>query len=282
MVRLDVSAPMGRTPLTGPRKARTRAAAVRAIVQRTVLPVVSALVVLALAWWPLSLVFEPFLPSPWKVAQAIGTVTTDGKLYENFRLTLTRIFITSTCAFLIGSVLALAMARNRIVEFALLPWILVGLSIPSAAAGLAAILFLGIEEYASLLALLVVVTPYVVNVVFQGARSVDPKLLEAAQVYRLSKYQRIRQVMIPHMAPSLLAGARLAFAFSWKSVVIIEALTRPHGIGAELSYFFRTLRPDNVLAYTLCFSVVMLAMEVLFFRTIDRRAFRWRRSAAAL
>jgi NitT/TauT family transport system permease protein len=254
----------------------------RAVLHTGMAPVAAALAVFVIAWWPLAFAFDPFLPSPLEVAQAIATVTTDGELYKNFRQTLTRIAVTSVTAFLVGSVLAILMARNRIVDFVALPWVLVGLSTPSAAAGLAAILFLGISEVASLLALLFVVTPYVINVVFQGARSIDPKLLEVAQVYRLSTYQRLRQIMIPYMAPSLLAGARLAFALSWKSIVIIEALTRPHGIGAELTYFFRTLRPENVLAYTLCFSVVMLAVEILVFRTMDRRAFRWRKSTAAL
>lgn len=239
-------------------------------------PTMAALIAMILVWWPLSTALDPFLPSPARTFEALVTVTTDGELYKHLAATLQRIAIAAVCAFFIGSTISLFMAKNRFVEFVVLPWVLIGLAIPSAAAALGSILFLGIEEYAGLIAAWVIVTPYVMNVVYEGARSIDPKLIEVSKVYQFSRSQKLRHITLPQMAPALLAGARLAFAFSWKSVVIVEALTRPTGIGSQLSYFFRLLRADNVIAYTLVFSVIMLALELLFFRTIDRRVFRWR------
>lgn len=81
---------------------------------------------------------------------------------------------------------------------------------------------------------------------------------------------------MPQVAPSLMSGVRFGFAMSWKIVVIIEALSAPDGIGAQIELFFRLLRPAYVLAWTFCFTIIMVLVEVLVFQTAERKLFRWR------
>jgi NitT/TauT family transport system permease protein len=97
-----------------------------------------------------------------------------------------------------------------------------------------------------------------------------------SDVYHLSRWARLREVILPQVAPSLMSAVRFGFAMSWKIVVIIEALSAPSGVGAQLELFFRLLRPADVLAWTFSFTIIMVLLELLVFQTVERRLFRWR------
>lgn len=249
---------------------------------RGIIPVLAALLALLTIWWPLTVPLQPFLPTPGEVVSALSNALGEGDFYLHVGKSLRRIVISTAATFLIGGGLAIWMGRNRIAEMILLPWVLIGLAVPGAAVALASVLFLGVAEYASLIAVFIGVVPYVMNVVHQGARGVDVELLQVADVYGFSRSQRMREIIIPAIAPSLMSGARMAFAFSWKVVVVVEALTRPDGIGSQINHFFRLLRADSVVAYTLAFSIVMLTIELTVFRTISRKIFPWREQRTSL
>ena len=53
----------------------------------------------------------------------------------------------------------------------------------------------------------------------------------------------------------------------------------PNGIGGQLEFFFRLLRPGSVVAWTLCFTVVMTLVGIFLFRPAEKRVFAWRKEA---
>jgi NitT/TauT family transport system permease protein len=122
----------------------------------------------------------------------------------------------------------------------------------------------------------VAVTPFVVNIVHQGVRAADPGLEEMAKVYRWSRQTWIRNILLPQIAGPIFAAVRFAFAFSWKIVLIVEALTTSEGIGGQLGFFFKLLRPDKVVAWTLVFTVIMTLVDQYVFRKTENRIFAWR------
>jgi NitT/TauT family transport system permease protein len=241
------------------------------------LAILASLATAIVLWYPLSLQLEPFLPSPHEVAEAFVDSMQDAELYTAMAATLRRVVIGWVGAVVIGTALGVWMGRNTVVDALALPWVMIGLAIPAPVIIIFAILFFGLEESSTLLALIASVTPFVVNIVYQGVKAIDPALNEMSHVYKLSRTARLREVILPQVAPSLMSGVRFGFAMSWKIVVIVEALSTSNGIGAQLELFFRLLRPQYVLAWTLSFTIVMILLEVVVFRTVERRLFRWRR-----
>ncbi len=79
------------------------------------------------------------------------------------------------------------------------------------------------------------------------------------------------------VAPALLAATRTCFAFAWKLVVLVEALTQPRGIGAQIYLSFRLLRPDHMISLALIFILVLRAVEALVFTPLERRVLAWMR-----
>jgi NitT/TauT family transport system permease protein len=107
-------------------------------------------------------------------------------------------------------------------------------------------------------------------------RAVDPGLEEMAKVYRWSRRQWLRELLFPQIAAAIFAAVRFAFAFSWKIVLIVEALTTSEGVGGQLSFFFKLLRPDKVLAWVFTFTIILTLVDLLVFRRVERRIFAWR------
>jgi NitT/TauT family transport system permease protein len=247
---------------------------------RNLLPPLAALVILIVVWWPLTIPLRGFLPTPLAVFEAFVEAWSTPEFYGHLANTCRRVGIGAIAAFLVGSAIGILMGRSKTFEGFVLPWVMVALALPGPVVILFTILLLGLQETTLLIALWICVTPFVVNIVYEAVKALDPGLTDMSVVYRWSNTQRYRELIFPQMAPALFSAGRFGFALSWKLVVIIEALSLPNGIGGQLKLFFRLLRPDRVVAWTLCFTVVMILVDVLFFRNAERRVFAWRKEAA--
>ncbi len=241
-----------------------------------ILPYAASLGAVLLIWWPLTFVFEPFLPTPWEVATAFVDAFTSGDIYEHLFISLRRVAIAWILSTIAGVGIGLWMGRSYLVESFLSPWVMVGLALPGPVIILFSILLLGVQESSRLVALTIAVTPFVVNIVHQGVRAADPGLEEMTRVYRWNRNNRIRDLLLPQIAGPIFSAVRFSFAFSWKIVLIVEALTTSEGIGGQLGFFFKLLRPDKVVAWTLVFTIIMMLVDQYVFRRAEERIFVWR------
>lgn len=248
-------------------------------VGRRLLAVAAAIVAAVAIWWPISIPLQGFMPSPADFARAFADAITGGELYVHMAATMRRVLIGWAVSVVLGTALGVVMGRSHAFDSLALPWVMVGLATPAPVIIIFCILILGIEETSTLIALVIAVTPFVINIVYQGVRSTDPGLINMANVYRVPRRTRLREIILPQIAPSLMAGTRFGFAMSWKIVVIIEAMSSSTGIGAQIELFFRLLQPASVLAWVFCFTIVMVVAELLVFRPVETRLFRWRRAA---
>lgn len=241
-----------------------------------VLPYLASVAAALAIWWPLTFVFEPFLPTPWRVATSFVDAFVSGDIFGHLAISLRRVVFAWVLSTLLGVAIGIWMGRSRLTEAFLSPWVMVGLALPGPVIILFAVLLIGVQESSRLVALTVAVTPFVVNIVHQGVRAADPGLEEMAKVYRWSRQTWIRNILLPQIAGPIFAAVRFAFAFSWKIVLIVEALTTSEGIGGQLGFFFKLLRPDKVVAWTLVFTVIMTLVDQYVFRKSEERIFAWR------
>lgn len=227
-------------------------------------------------WWVAARFLFRFLPDPLTTLQAFAEQVATETFFENLGVTARRVLLGTVGAFFVGSAIGLAMGRIWAVEAALHPWVFVGLALPGPLVILFAILAMGLGELTSLVALWAVVTPFVVTLVYGGAKALHPELLEMSFAFRFSRWERLRHVLVPALLPSLMSGLRVGFAMSWKIVVLIEALSSTVGIGERIHFFFTFNQPAAVLAWTFSFTIIMVVVELLVFQTLDRRLFAWR------
>lgn len=242
-------------------------------------PELTAVAAGLVVWWLCAGTLLPHLPGPSAVVDEFISAVSSPVFYESMLITLRRIVIAWTTGFFIALAIGVLMARNRYVEAVFHPVVFIGLALPGPVTILFSTLWLGLGELATLVALTLAVTPFMVTFVYDGSKALDPKLFQMAAVYRFSGVARFRHVILPQLAGALLSAARFGFAMGWKLVVLVEALSAGDGIGERIEYYFSFNRPAAVIAWTFGFTIVMVLVELLVFRTVSRHVFRWRPKA---
>lgn len=239
---------------------------------------VASFVALLALWQVGSWMMGPrLLPPPATVAAVLGRDLADGSLIHHTGITLARVAVSFILAMLIGTAIGLAMGRWQRVDRFFDGWLVLFLNVPALVTIVLCYVWFGLVEAAAIAAVAINKIPTVVVTVREGARALDRDLLEMAEVFRLGRMKTLRHVMLPALAPFLIAAARSGLALIWKIVLVVELLGRSNGVGFQINVFFQFFDVASILAYTVAFVVVIQMIEWLVLRPIELRSNRWRR-----
>ena len=168
------------------------------------------------------------------------------------------------------------MGRSPSANLLIEPWIILLLNAPALIMIVLAYIWIGLNEVAAILAVALNKIPNVVVTVREGARAMDPALIEMARVYRFSRRRMLVDVMLPQLLPYIAASARSGLALIWKIVLVVELLGRSNGVGFQISLYFQIFDVTAILGYTVVFVVIMLFIEFVLVEPLEKRAYRWR------
>lgn len=101
-----------------------------------------------------------------------------------------------------------------------------------------------------------------------GVALVHPRMYETANTFRLRRPARLRKIIVPAAAPSILVGARLSMGIAFVVTIVAEMVGNPAGLGYGLMVYQMALRPDALWAYVL----VITALGVLLNAAVERLA----------
>ena len=166
-----------------------------------------------------------------------------------------------------------------------------GLDVPRVGRGLAGLVVadvegraVGVVDHDPALALWSVVlvdiwhwVPFVFLILFAAVEGLPRDVLEAGRVDGADRWQLLRHVTLPQLAPFFAAAARSGLALVWKIVLVVELLGRPNGVGYQLNIAFSLFDVATILAYALAFIVVVQLIEMVLLQPLEARANRWRR-----
>jgi ABC-type nitrate/sulfonate/bicarbonate transport system permease component len=228
--------------------------------------------------WQLATLFasSSLLPAPLTVFRRIVDEVVSLALPNHLAVTLGRVAVSFVLAMLIGAVLGMAMGRSRFADRFFDGWLVLGLNIPALVTIILCYVWLGLNDWAAIIAVAINKIPTVIVTVREGARAVDRELLRVAHAYRLSRWRTFTRVYLPQLTPYLLAASRAGLSLIWKIVLVVELLGRSNGVGFQLNVFFQFFDITGILAYTLAFAAVVLLVEGCLLRPLERRLTRWR------
>jgi len=236
-----------------------------------------SIMLLLLTWIVAShLIGERLLPDPKAVALALLDEARSGALTFNLSVTLLRVLASFAIAMVLGTVIGLLMGRYPIFDWLADPWLIVLLNLPALVIIVLAYIWAGLTDTAAIAAVALNKLPIAIVTVREGARALDPTLDEMATVFRMSGRARLLYVILPQLAPYLVATARAGLSLVWKIVLIVELLGRPNGVGFQIGAAFQLFDVTRILAYALAFTVVMLAIEAFLVQPLERNVSRWR------
>ncbi|GAB3677032.1 ABC transporter permease [Salinisphaera aquimarina] len=237
----------------------------------------ASLLALALIWQVVAWIAQSdVLPTPWAVLLSLITHTLSGDLPYHLSITLARVAVAFLLAMAIGTAIGIVMGRYRQLDLVLDGALVLGLNIPALVTIILCYLWFGLNDVAAVAAVALNKIPTVIVMVREGARAVDPRLLQVAQAYRVPRIVTLRRVFLPQLYPYLMAAARSGLALIWKIVLVVELLGRSNGVGFQLHVFYQFFDITSILAYTLAFAGVVLLIEAVLMRPLENRLTRWR------
>ena len=233
---------------------------------------------LAVALWAViaATLETPLLPTPSAVLDSLWQSLHSGELQQHLGVTLRRVIISFVLAMLLGALLGVWMGRSALANALFDPLLVLFLNLPALVTIILLYVWFGLVEAAAVLAVVINKEPNVAVTLREGARSLDPRLEQMAQVYAFSRWQRLADVWLPQLFPYLMAATRGGLALIWKIVLVVELLGRSDGIGFQLHMAFQVFDVASILAYSLAFIAVVQLIELALLQPLERRASRWR------
>lgn len=216
------------------------------------------------------------LPSPPQVMSATITEFKSGELFFHTGMTLGRVLAAFIVAMFVGSAIGILLGRNRTANHFFDPWVILFLNIPALVVIVLSYIWFGLNEVAAVGAVAINKIPNVIVTVREGAKSLEPHYAEMARVFKFSRWKTLRHVVIPQLQPYIAAATRSGVALIWKIVLVVELLGRSNGVGFQIHLYFQLFDVATILAYTLVFVLVMLAVEYLLLQPMENYSRRWR------
>jgi NitT/TauT family transport system permease protein len=235
------------------------------------------LLLLILGWQlASSIAASNLLPAPLSVLSVMSAEARSGALLFNLAATLARVASAFALAMVLGVALGVAMGRNKTIDRFCDPLLIVLLNLPALVLIVLAYIWLGLTEWAAVVAVTLNKLPNTAVTLREGARALDKSLEEMALVFGVPPGKRIRYVLLPQLAPYIAAAMRSGLSLVWKIVLVSELLGRSNGIGFEIGIAFQLFDVTRLLAYALPFAGLMLAIEAVVVQPFERHVSRWR------
>jgi len=242
------------------------AIALRRTVTEALAGVVPVLCILV-PWYILSaghFVPPALLPSPVDVFVRFVRLLGDPAFLHNVGVTLFRLFAGFGIAVVLGVAIGILAVGNRVVGAVVKPLVRVLAPLPKIALYPALVLTLGFD-HSSKVALVVADALFpILLATYQGAASVDPKLVWSARAAGTSPTRCLFTVVLMAALPSILTGARIGLVISCIVVFLAEMIMSTDGLGQMLVKAGRTFQTVDMFVPIIAISVLGLALNGLF------------------
>ena len=241
------------------------------------LPTAVVFLVVLVAWEAVARRYGPYvLPAPESILTGLAAIVRDGEIWRHTGASLYRIAVGFGGAALMAVLMGLAaflwppakIAVRDVVTIlnstSVFVWIVVSL------------IWFGLTNMAPIFTTFMITLPVVAANVVEGLESVDRRLLEMGQVYRLSGWEQFRAIVIPSTIPHLVAGLKVGFGLALKVSVVAEIFGVTSGIGYIMNYSREILATQMVFVWAVVMIGIMLVTDRLLFESLTRRLERWR------
>jgi glycine betaine/proline transport system permease protein len=151
-------------------------------------------------------------------------------MWDDTMKTIAMIFVCTVVAIAVGLPIGIGMSRSDRVQRVVSPVLDVMQTMPSFVYLIPVVMLLGIGRVPGLIAVVIYAIPPVIRFTNLGIRLVDKDLLEAADAFGSSAWQKLRQVQIPLALPTIMGGINQTIMLSL-SMVVIASMIGVQGLG---------------------------------------------------
>ncbi len=196
-------------------------------------------------------------------------------MWEDTMSTVSMITVCTLICIVVGMPIGVMMARSNRAQTFITPVLDVMQTIPSFVYLIPVVMLLGIGKVPGMLAVVIYALPPIVRLTNLGIRLVDKQVLEAADAFGASSWQRLTGVQIPLALPNIFAGINQTIMMSL-AMVVIASMIGVRGLGQPVLKAIS----NQYLALGLFNGIAIVALAIIFDRVSQEYGRRLQRHRA--
>ena len=213
------------------------------------------------------------LPSPLAVAENFKLHVLDGSFALALGSSLLRLVSGYAISVVLGLTFGIAMSFTKDWAIGIQPVSIALLSMPSVLFVQIAVLWFGPTEQAAIFVILIHATICMALAAIDGAAAIPSRTRHAARILGARGMFYIRSVIVPAALPSILAGAKQAWAYAWRAVLSAELfLSSGFGLGRLVDQAKIAKDLPTMIAVLVVVAIVSQLFDSLVFRRVEQRA----------
>ncbi|MEN8906283.1 MAG: ABC transporter permease subunit [Clostridiales bacterium] len=175
-------------------------------------------------WWIISLTVDSFfMPSPFETFKILTKLLVESTTYIIVGMTIIRIVIGLFSALLLGIILGIFSASNKIIFRFLQPIMVAVKSTPVASFIIIAMVYMNII-YVPIFCGFLLCLPIIYYNVIEGMEVIDKEMISMALLYKVPKKRLIMKIYIPSIMPYINAALLTAVGICWKGTIAAEVI----------------------------------------------------------
>lgn len=151
-------------------------------------------------------------------------------MWDDSMRTVSMIFVCTVMSIAIGLPIGICMARSERLQRVVNPVLDVMQTMPSFVYLIPVVMLLGIGRVPGLIAVVIYAIPPMIRMTNLGIRLVDKDVLEAADAFGSSAWQKLRNVQLPLALPTIMAGINQTIMMAL-AMVVIASMIGVQGLG---------------------------------------------------
>ncbi len=224
--------------------------------------------------WQSGRVPEYMLPSPRQVARTWVDLWRVGVMWHHVRATLVEALLGFAVALVIGVGLGYPLARSRVMDEILAPYLAASQAMPIIAFAPLLVVWFGLGLLPKvIICTLIVFFPILINTVV-GFRSIDPDMRRAAQGLGANGLRTFWYIELPLALRTLLGGIKMGLTLSVTGAVVSELIASDAGLGYLMNLGRTEYRSSIVFAAALTMALIGISGYV-FVTVLERVLIRW-------
>ena len=204
------------------------------------------------------------LPPPTAVFARLLQQFGNPQYWDNFSITLFRLFSGFSIAVGVGVSLGLAATGSRTVESLVRPLVRVLAPLPKVALYPAMILILGFDHASKITLVAADAVFPILLATYQGTAAVEPKLVWSARAAGTTPRAALFKVVLMAAMPSVLTGCRIGLIISCIVVFLAEMITSTDGLGYLLVRAGRNFQTVDMFVPLISISILGLTLNAAF------------------
>ena len=200
-----------------------------------------------------------FLPDILQTSKALIKIISSRSFFEVVFTSVYRVFSGLFYGIAAGTVLAGICYKFDIVNSIISPIISIMKATPVACIIVLLWVSLNYTELAIFVVILMVL-PIVWQNVYEGLKAVDDQLNEVTKVFELTKFQRLKVLVVPSVLSYLLPAIVTSVGLAWKAEVAAEIMSNSNM--GRLIYDFKTVSYDTASIFA--WTVIIVTLSIVF------------------